>query len=145
LAAIFFAKRRVALVTMRSTSTSIKLIKKAGTSSDVDVKHFTLLNCVFPATANEASIFPNSKIGRITRYPDLGPQSPFKTGSVMTVEFTLDGREFTVLVVGVLLGGTVGVGTLAFTFGIGPLVQIFLPRLALPPRRRAGTVPVRAG
>ena len=44
--------------------------------------------------------------------------------------------EVTVLVVGVLLGGTVGVGTVAFTFGIGPLVQVFLPRLALPPRRR---------
>ena len=45
------------------------------------------------------SIFPNSKITRITRYPDLGPQggSPFKTGSVMTVEFTLDGRAFTAL------------------------------------------------
>jgi predicted 3-demethylubiquinone-9 3-methyltransferase (glyoxalase superfamily) len=43
------------------------------------------------------SIFPNSKIDRITRYPDLGPQSPFKTGGVMTVEFTLDGRSFTAL------------------------------------------------
>ncbi len=43
------------------------------------------------------SIFPNSKITRIARYPDLGPQSPFKAGSVMTVEFTLDGREFTAL------------------------------------------------
>lgn len=43
------------------------------------------------------SIFPNSKITRITRYPDLGPQSPFKTGGVMIVDFTLDGREFTAL------------------------------------------------
>ncbi len=43
--------------------------------------------------------------------------------------------EVTVLVLGVLLGGTVGLGTVAFTFGIGPLVQIFLPRFALPPRR----------
>ncbi len=43
------------------------------------------------------SVFPNSKITRVTRYPDLGPQSPFKTGSVMTVEFVLDGREFTAL------------------------------------------------
>lgn len=43
------------------------------------------------------SIFPNSKITRITRYPDFGPGSPFKTGSVMTVEFTLDGRPFTAL------------------------------------------------
>jgi uncharacterized membrane protein YczE len=38
------------------------------------------------------------------------------------------------LVLGVLLGGTVGIGTVAFTFGIGPLVQVFLPRLSLPPR-----------
>lgn len=43
------------------------------------------------------SIFPDSKITRITRYPDLGPQSPFKTGGVMTVEFTLNGRPFTAL------------------------------------------------
>ena len=43
------------------------------------------------------SIFPNSRITRITRYPDLGPQAPFKAGGVMTVEFTLDGREFTAL------------------------------------------------
>jgi predicted 3-demethylubiquinone-9 3-methyltransferase (glyoxalase superfamily) len=43
------------------------------------------------------SVFPNSKFTRITRYPDLGPGAPFKAGSVMTVEFTLDGREFTAL------------------------------------------------
>ena len=43
------------------------------------------------------SVFPNSRITRVTRYPDLGPQAPFKPGSVMTVEFTLDGREFVAL------------------------------------------------
>ena len=51
------------------------------------------------------SVFPNSKITRIARYPDLGPQggegggggAPVKPGSVMTVEFTLDGRPFTAL------------------------------------------------
>lgn len=36
--------------------------------------------------------------------------------------------EMTVLVAGVLLGGTVGLGTVAFVLGIGPLVQLFLPR-----------------
>jgi predicted 3-demethylubiquinone-9 3-methyltransferase (glyoxalase superfamily) len=56
----------------------------------------------FDTQAEEAarfytSIFPNSEITRITRYPDLGPQSPFKAGSVMTVEFTLGGRPFTAL------------------------------------------------
>lgn len=43
------------------------------------------------------SIFPNSKITRITHYPDLGPQAAFKAGGVMTVEFMLDGREFIAL------------------------------------------------
>jgi predicted 3-demethylubiquinone-9 3-methyltransferase (glyoxalase superfamily) len=62
----------------------------------------------FDTQAEEAarfytSIFPNSKITRVTRYPDLGPQGGpqggphFKAGSVMTVEFTLDGRAFTAL------------------------------------------------
>ena len=39
--------------------------------------------------------------------------------------------ELSVLVVGWLLGGTVGAGTVAFAFGIGPLVQWFLGRLSL--------------
>ena len=43
------------------------------------------------------SIFPNSKITRISHYPDVGPDAPFKPGSVMTVEFTLLGREFIAL------------------------------------------------
>ena len=43
------------------------------------------------------SIFPNSKITRISHYPDLGPKFPIKAGSVMMVEFTLLGREFTAL------------------------------------------------
>lgn len=43
------------------------------------------------------SVFPNSEITRITEVPDLGPESPLKTGTVQTVEFTLDGRPFTAL------------------------------------------------
>jgi predicted 3-demethylubiquinone-9 3-methyltransferase (glyoxalase superfamily) len=43
------------------------------------------------------SIFPNSQITRIARYPDLGPQAPMPAGTVMTVDFTLDGRPFTAL------------------------------------------------
>jgi uncharacterized membrane protein YczE len=39
--------------------------------------------------------------------------------------------EITVLVVGVLLGGQVGVATFAFALGVGPLVHFFLPRLAI--------------
>lgn len=43
------------------------------------------------------SVFPNSKITRVAHYPDLGPEFPTKPGTVMTVEFTLDGRPFTAL------------------------------------------------
>lgn len=43
------------------------------------------------------SIFPDSRITQITHYPDLGPQFPFKAGSVMTVAFTILGREFVAL------------------------------------------------
>lgn len=39
--------------------------------------------------------------------------------------------ELTVLAAGLLLGGSVGLGTVVFTLGIGPLVQVFLPRLRL--------------
>lgn len=39
--------------------------------------------------------------------------------------------ELTVLAAGLALGGSVGVATVVFTLGIGPLVQIFLPRLRL--------------
>ena len=35
--------------------------------------------------------------------------------------------EVTVLIVGWILGGTVGVGTVAFALAIGPLAQIFMP------------------
>lgn len=43
--------------------------------------------------------------------------------------------EITVLLGGWLLGGTVGAGTVAFAFGIGPLVHVLLPRLQLPDAR----------
>lgn len=41
--------------------------------------------------------------------------------------------ELVVLGVGVALGGSVGLGTAVFTLGIGPLVQVFLPRLTMKP------------
>jgi len=41
-----------------------------------------------------ASVFPNSKVTAITRYPEGGPGP---AGSVMTVSFELDGQEFTAL------------------------------------------------
>ena len=49
--------------------------------------------------------------------------------------------ECAVLVVGVLLGGPVGVGTLLFAFGIGPAVQVAFRLLHQTPVRPAVAVP----
>ncbi len=40
------------------------------------------------------------------------------------------GIELTVLVTGWLLGGTVGVGTVAYALAIGPLAHVFVPRFS---------------
>jgi uncharacterized membrane protein YczE len=53
--------------------------------------------------------------GLVARYPRL---------SIRLVRTTL---ELTVLGLGWLLGGTVGLGTLAFALAIGPLAQVFIP------------------
>jgi uncharacterized membrane protein YczE len=39
--------------------------------------------------------------------------------------------ELTVLVTGFLLGGSVGIGTVIYALAIGPLAQLFLPRLTI--------------
>ena len=41
--------------------------------------------------------------------------------------------EITVVVAGVLLGGSIGPGTVLFAVGIGPLVQLLLPRFDIRP------------
>lgn len=50
--------------------------------------------------------------------------------------------ELSVLVIGVLLGGPVGIGTLAFAFGIGPAVQVAFRVLRQSPVRRTVEVPL---
>jgi uncharacterized membrane protein YczE len=59
-----------------------------------------------------------------------GPRDGLMTGLVVrtgrSVRLVRTGIEATVLAVGWLLGGTVGVGTLLYAFGIGPLVQFFV-------------------
>ena len=44
------------------------------------------------------AVFPNSKIHKITHYgPGVPPNSPGREGTVMTVEFELDGKYFVAL------------------------------------------------
>lgn len=67
-----------------------------------------------------------------------GPRDGLMTGLArrgVSVRIARTGIEITVLVLGVLLGGAIGIGTAAFALGIGPLVQVFLPRFAMAPRR----------
>ena len=64
-----------------------------------------------------------------------GPRDGLMTGIAArgySLRLVRTGIEVSALVLGWLLGGSVGVGTVVFAFAIGPLVQLFLPRLTLP-------------
>jgi uncharacterized membrane protein YczE len=53
--------------------------------------------------------------------------------------------ELTVLVTGWLLGGTVGIGTVVYAVGIGPIAHIFIPALEIrPPIEAAEPLPPEA-
>ncbi len=53
--------------------------------------------------------------------------------------------EITTLGLGFLLGGTAGIGTVVFMFGIGPMVQFVLDRMSLPAiDRSVASVPAAA-
>jgi uncharacterized membrane protein YczE len=45
----------------------------------------------------------------------------------LSIRLVRTGIELTVLVSGFFLGGTVGIGTVAYALAIGPLVHWFLP------------------
>ncbi len=63
-----------------------------------------------------------------------GPRDGLSTGiaarghSMRVVRTSI---EATVLVTGFLLGGTVGIGTLAYAMAIGPITHVTIPRLAI--------------
>jgi uncharacterized membrane protein YczE len=67
-----------------------------------------------------------------------GPRDGLMTGWVArrpgrSIRLTRTVIELSVLAVGVLLGGTIGVGTVAYALAIGPLVHAFLPLFAVRP------------
>ena len=74
-----------------------------------------------------------------------GPRDGLMTGLARrtgrSIRLCRTALEVTVLIVGWLLGGTVGVGTVAFAAGIGPLTQLFLPIFDPDARRAAIPVP----
>jgi uncharacterized membrane protein YczE len=73
-----------------------------------------------------------------------GPRDGLMTGIAArghSLRVVRTGIELTVLATGWLLGGTVGVGTVLYAVGIGPLVHVLLPRLTIRPvpAARAGS------
>ena len=66
-----------------------------------------------------------------------GPRDGIMTGVARrwgSVRLVRTGIELGALAVGWALGGTVGVGTVVFALTIGPVVQLTLGLLSLPPR-----------
>ncbi len=63
-----------------------------------------------------------------------GPRDGLMTGLArrgIPIRIGRTAIEITVLIIGMMLGGQVGIATFAFAFGVGPLVHFFLPRLAV--------------
>lgn len=63
-----------------------------------------------------------------------GPRDGLMTGLArrgIPIRIGRTAIEITVLIIGMILGGQVGIATFAFAFGVGPLVHFFLPRLAV--------------
>jgi hypothetical protein len=77
-----------------------------------------------------------------------GPRDGLMTGLVRrtgrSVRLVRTSIEVTVLAAGWLLGGTVGVGTVVYALGIGPLVHVLLPALTVPESARESNVLVPA-
>ena len=72
-----------------------------------------------------------------------GPRDGLMTGIARrrgTVRVVRTGIELTVLAIGIVLGGTFGIGTVVYAVAIGPLAHVFLPiftRVAARPPRIA--------
>jgi uncharacterized membrane protein YczE len=75
-----------------------------------------------------------------------GPRDGLMTGLARRTGYSIrlvrTGLEVTVLVAGWLLGGTVGIGTVAYAIAIGPLAQVFLPLLDSSRSSKQAPVPV---
>jgi uncharacterized membrane protein YczE len=84
-----------------------------------------LLNGVATGLYIGARLGPGPRDGLMTGYVALRPGRSIRL--VRTV------IEVTVLAVGFLLGGTVGIGTVAYALAIGPLAHLFIPLFTVAP------------
>lgn len=75
-----------------------------------------------------------------------GPRDGLMTGLValrpgrLSIRAVRTAIELTVLAAGWLLGGTVGLGTVAYALAIGPLAHVFIPMFTVVPRVQAPAV-----
>jgi uncharacterized membrane protein YczE len=74
-----------------------------------------------------------------------GPRDGLMTGFVArpgrSIRLVRTVIEVTVLAIGVLLGGTIGIGTVAYALAIGPLAHLFIPIFHLSPTTSVGPAP----
>ena len=88
-----------------------------------------VLNGIATGAYIGASLGPGPRDGLMVGLADRGH-------SLRVVRTTI---ELTVLVVGWLLGGTVGIGTVLFAVAIGPIVHVTIPALTRRPLTKEGT------
>ncbi|MFI6757772.1 YitT family protein [Micromonospora sp. NPDC050417] len=94
-----------------------------------------LLNGVATGLYLGARLGPGPRDGLMTGYVARRPGRSIRL--VRTV------IELTVLIVGLLLGGTVGFGTVAYALAIGPLAHLFIPMFRVTPTGPTGPAPGR--
>lgn len=109
-----------------------------GTAMDLTLRALPPVEgLAFQVAALVASIVANGFAGALYIGAGLGPgpRDGLMTGLARRTGWSLrlvrTGIEVSVLALGWALGGTVGVGTLLYAFGIGPLVQFFLPMVSI--------------
>lgn len=61
----------------------------------------------------------------------LGLSKRSIAGRQISIRVARTAVEISVMIAGLFLGGSIGIGTLIFMFGIGPLVQLILPRFEM--------------
>ncbi|GAB3811033.1 membrane protein YczE [Micromonospora zhanjiangensis] len=96
-----------------------------------------VLNGVATGLYLGARLGPGPRDGLMTGFVALRPNRSIRL--VRTV------IEVTVLAVGWLLGGRVGLGTVLYAVSIGPLAQLFVPLFTVAPRPAPRTEPAPAG